>query len=362
MPNESLPNQVWSSDDAWARVLRAGLTPLAWTYGAVVATRRLLYERGVIASYPTAVPAISVGNLTVGGTGKTPIAAWLAAMFLERGARPAIVLRGYGGDEPLVHRVLNPQVPVIVAADRVAGVAQARAMGCDLAVLDDAFQHRRARRLKDIVLVSADRWDDNQRLLPAGPWREPLESAVRASLVIVTRKGASLPIAEMVRDRVQAIAPGVPMAIAHLAPEELRSASGDACLPLTMLRGVDVLAISAIADPAAFRTQVESLGARVRVVTFADHHAYTGFDVSRLAAEGERVDYVVSTLKDCVKLASLWPRAARSLWYVSQRVGIDSGGDAIDALITEALTARSTLNLSTAGAPTAGLLEPPYGH
>src|SRR5690242_15793153 len=99
----------------------------------------MLYDTGVFASHDPAIPAVSVGNVTVGGTGKTPVAAWIATELVERGARPAIVLRGYGDDEPLVHARLNPNVPVIVAADRVAGIAQARDTGATIAVLDDAF-------------------------------------------------------------------------------------------------------------------------------------------------------------------------------------------------------------------------------
>ena len=95
---------------------------------------------------------MSVGNLTVGGTGKTPIAAWIAAGLLARDAHPAIVLRGYGGDETLVHKRLNPTIPVITNADRVAGVIEAQRQGADVAVLDDAFQHRRVQRLGPVLI------------------------------------------------------------------------------------------------------------------------------------------------------------------------------------------------------------------
>src|SRR5690348_7442624 len=130
------------------------------------------------------LPTLSVGNVTVGGTGKTPVAAWIAAELIDRGARPAIVLRGYGDDEPLVHARLNPDVPVIVAPDRLEGIARAAASGADVAVLDDAFQHRRAQRTADIVLVSAERWTRTPRLLPAGPWRESLRALRRTSMIL----------------------------------------------------------------------------------------------------------------------------------------------------------------------------------
>src|SRR5690349_18685175 len=157
MAEATLIERVWFGTDAWARGGRLALAPLEAVYGAAVTLRGKLYDAGILRTRETAIPAVGVGNLSVGGTGKTPFAAWIARALANRGARPAIVLRGYGEDEPLVHRVLNPTIPVIVAADRVRGTVQARSTGADIAVLDDAFQHRRARRRADIVLVSADR-------------------------------------------------------------------------------------------------------------------------------------------------------------------------------------------------------------
>src|SRR5471032_2745808 len=166
---------VWESSAIGARVVRAALIPFSWVYAATVAARNAAYDRGWLRSHRLALPAISVGNLSVGGTGKTPVSAFIAARLAELGARPAIVMRGYGGDEPLVHARLNPGIPVVVTADRVRGTADARANGRTVVVLDDAFQHRRAKRDADLVLLSADRAGP-VRALPAGPWREPLTS------------------------------------------------------------------------------------------------------------------------------------------------------------------------------------------
>jgi tetraacyldisaccharide 4'-kinase len=142
-------------------------------------------------------------------------------LLTEKGAKPGIVLRGYGGDETLVHERLNPGVPVVVAPDRVRGIREAIALGVDVVILDDAFQHRRASRDFDIVLVDADSWFGSPRLLPAGPWREPLESARRASLVIITRKTAGKEKVEDARRAIVAAAPGIPIAVAHLAPQHI---------------------------------------------------------------------------------------------------------------------------------------------
>src|SRR5207248_2497521 len=103
--------------------------PAERIFGGVVGARDILYDAGWLPAEDTAIPAVSVGNLTVGGTGKTPIAAWIAAGLLVRGAKPAIVLRGYGDDEVLVHRALNPDVPVFVAADRALAIAEAAKVG-----------------------------------------------------------------------------------------------------------------------------------------------------------------------------------------------------------------------------------------
>src|SRR5262245_13262679 len=182
---------MWQSEAPWATVTRALLAPASVLYGGVTGIRNSLYDRGTFASVTSSIPVVSIGNLAVGGAGKTPLSAWVASELASRGAHPAIVMRGYGDDEPRVHALLNPDVPVVVNADRVAAVQVAAARGADVAVLDDAFQHRRIARIEDIVLVSADGWTGSVRLLPSGPWRESPRALKRASFVIVTRKAAS---------------------------------------------------------------------------------------------------------------------------------------------------------------------------
>ena len=159
---------IWTGRGKPARVARALLAPAEVLYRAVVVTRGKFYDWGIFRAKRFSVPVLSVGNLSVGGTGKTPVAAWLARRFAGMGSVPAIVLRGYGGDEILVHERLNEGIPVIASADRVRGIREAIAEGVDVVVLDDAFQHRRARRDADVLLVSADAWTGKPRLLPAG--------------------------------------------------------------------------------------------------------------------------------------------------------------------------------------------------
>src|SRR5687768_3793081 len=342
MRDPGFVERIWRGEDAGAVIGRAALAPAEALYAGIVALRGAMYGTGLLRSHELALPSVSVGNLSVGGTGKTPVAAWIAAELISRGARPAIVLRGYGDDEPLVHATLNPSVPVIVSPDRVRGVERASVVGADVAVLDDAFQHRRARRSADIVLISADGWPKRVRLLPAGPWREPLRALGRASLVIVTRKAASAEDAAVVVAAVARAAPRLSVATMHLRADALRGAGHPGERALASLAGLDVQAIAAIGDPHAFVQQLEAAGARVRPAIFADHHAYTVADAERIALEGARADLSVCTLKDAVKLAHLWPRAAAPLWYVSQRVSVERGAVAIASLLDSLVAMRNS--------------------
>lgn len=351
--------RVWYGDDGLARGARLALRPLGALYGLVVAARGRLFDSGLLQVHDTELPALSVGNLSVGGTGKTPVSAWLAAELEARAARPAVVLRGYGDDEPLVHAILNPRIPVVTNADRVAGIREARERGADVVVLDDAFQHRRAHRVADVVLLSADRWGPPPALvLPAGPWREPLVALRRASLVLVTRKAASAARAAEVVNAVRAAARGVPTAVVHLAPGEIHPAPGTLGAregaALSALAGASVFAISAIGDARAFHQQLVGCGARLSPppAAFPDHHAFDAGEAARLARQGEAAERVVCTLKDAVKLAPLWPRAGPPLWYVSQRVTPEEGADAVEEVLRTVLDARvgrGRVNLDTTG-------------
>ena len=331
---------VWRSRSPLASAARALLGPLELAYFAATATRNALYDRGALPAVAPPIPALSVGNLTVGGTGKTPIAAWAAGELRRRGATPAIVLRGFGDDEQLVHGRLSPGVPVIVAPDRLRGAAEARAVGADVIVLDDAFQHRRIARSADWVLISADRWTGRRHLLPAGPWREPLGALARGTVAIVTRKAASPADAAAVAAEVRAAAGGIPVVVVHLALDALHSADTPDTRALESLLGARVLLLSGIGDPGALRAQLAAEGAVVQSLTFPDHHAFTDAELAE-AARAAGDDMVVCTLKDAVKVAARWPRGAPPIWYVSQRVRVEDGVDALARSLESVLRART---------------------
>lgn len=338
---DRLVGRFWESQRPGSRALRIALGPASWVYGIVVAARNAAYDSGTLAVHSLGLPTVSVGNLTVGGTGKTPVAAWFAGRVAESGGRAAILLRGYGGDEALVHRAIAPGALVLTGRNRVRTAQEARSAGATAIVLDDGFQHRRVHRDADVVILSADR-HRQVRLLPAGPWREPLAALGRATHIIVTRKSTSPLRAREVLGFVAQIAPGARTAIVHLAADRLVRWGGSDVLPLERLGGAVVLAISGIGDPRAFEGQVRAAAARVASRTFGDHHAYTVADADRLAHDAAGADYVVCTLKDAVKLGPLWPPGAPPLWYLSQRVNIESGAEALEGVV-RSLTRSASL-------------------
>jgi tetraacyldisaccharide 4'-kinase len=336
--------RVWYGTDGLAHAARVALAPAERLFAGLSGLRTLLYDAGWVKGTTPPIPVVSVGNLTVGGTGKTPVAAWIARWLHDHGARPAVIMRGYGNDEPAVHRELNPDVEVILDADRRRGVAEAGHRGADVAVLDDAFQHRQLKRTVDIVLISADRWWDEVHLLPAGPWREPLSALRRADLVIVTRKAATHDVVERVHTALSGIAPRVPRVSVHLAADDLVRVDGPGRAALSTLHGERVTVVAAIADPAAFVRQLEACGARVDPMVYRDHHDFDAADIDRIIASASGSGRVVCTLKDAVKLRNRWPRAAPTLWYVSQRVIVERGVGGIEQLLEAALRARHPEN------------------
>ncbi len=281
-----------------AALLGAALLPAEAMFRTAVAARSAWYGRARLPSPP--IPVVSVGNLTVGGTGKTPVVRWLGDWFRERGAEAAVVVRGYGRDEVMLYRRWFGPGAVFVGADRREGVRAAAASGCDVALLDDGFQHRRVRRKLDLLLVAAeDPW--RVRLLPRGPYRETLAAARRATHVLVTRRTASRAAAAAWCERLSRSAPGVSIVEAEMRMGGWRDlAGGPAAPPLG-----DVLAVCAIARPGAFATGLAELlpGSDVELAAHPDHHAYTRRDVAGLLARlGGRT--IVCTAKDAVTLAA----------------------------------------------------------
>ena len=318
-------------EDSGGGALDAALLPAALAFRGLSALFHAGYDRGWRRQVRLTVPVISVGNLTVGGTGKTPFSRWLVEKLRADGRRPALLHGGYGQDEPALHREWNPEIPVFAARDRIASGRAAIAGGTDVLVLDDGFQHRRLARSLDIALVSADSWTERRAFLPRGPWREPLTSLGRADVVVVMRKTATAAraadVAAELRSHLRADAA---LAGAVLEPAGWRAASGLPGEP-----PAEGVAVSAIADPGSFEAQAEAAGVRLADrLRFPDHHGYTAADAEaiRKRAGGQAI---LCTGKDWVKLRHLLP--PDDVWVLEQRLHFDFGVDALMAGIERAV-------------------------
>jgi tetraacyldisaccharide 4'-kinase len=269
--------------------------------------RTMAYRRGWLPTHSLGAPVIAVGNLTAGGSGKTPIASWIASWYAAAGIIPGVLLRGYrGGDEALVHAERVPQAKVVADPDRVAGAARARAEGAKVLVLDDAYQRLDVARDLNVAVVSAETSRAVRWPLPAGPWREGLPALARADLLVVTRKRAP---SEDARTYARSLArwTAAPVAIARLEVTRYAGLRTGTEVDASALAGRRVVAASGIADPEAFIAQTKATGAAVQAATWRDHHDFRDEDVAWLAKAARRADHLVVTQKDAVKLRDRWP-------------------------------------------------------
>jgi tetraacyldisaccharide 4'-kinase len=304
------------------------LSPLAALFRLGVLCRRLAFKIGARRAERVGAPVVSIGNVTVGGTGKTPAALWLATRLAEAGHRPAIVSRGYGGalqgrilraapagraagegeggiaevgDEAVLLAERFPG-PVVCGVDRVAAARLAiERHGADAIVLDDGFQHWRLHRDLDIVLIDGAAGIGNGSVLPAGPLREPLSALRRAGAIVRTKGSAAAGLAE----RLGAVAPDTPVFAADLTARATVAALDGALVerPLGDLVGRRVVTVSGLAQPQSFYDLLGQLEVRpVAVLEFPDHHDYAAADWQRINHAAHGADLVVCTEKDLVKL------------------------------------------------------------
>lgn len=332
---------------AGADVLRGLLRAASLLYRAVMAARRGYYR---LAARRVAVPVISVGNLTVGGTGKTPLVALVARRLAALGHRPVIVSRGYrraagqaAGDETSdLRRLLPASVRQIEARDRYVALARAiRSEPHDVAVLDDGFQHLRLWRNLDLVTVDATQPFGYGYCLPRGLLREPVSALRRAGAVVLTRCDQAAPegLADVER-RVRAhLRPGAAVLHAVHRPTRLLVADGTSA-PLESIRGRPCFAFCGLGNPEAFHRTLADLGAvAAGRRDFDDHHAYTAADAAAIAeaARAAAAEWIVTTTKDFTKAAAQelrehWP-AGLPLAAVEVDMELSEGDQALDALL-----------------------------
>jgi tetraacyldisaccharide 4'-kinase len=294
------------------------LQPLSWLYGAIVGARRRAYGAGWLRRQRVARPVVVVGNLTVGGTGKTPLTIWLARELSARGLKAGIVSRGYGarvngeprqvtegssshevGDEPLI-LARRSGCPTMVGADRVAAAVALIARGVDVILADDGLQHLRLERDCEIVVIDGERGFGNSRLLPAGPLREPLQRLVRADVLVVNGAPSHASLLPALGGRVT-----IGM---RLTAAEAVALEGGAVRPLAAFAGQRVHAVAGIGNPERFFATLRAQGMEVIAHPFPDHHAFA----ARELEFGDRLP-VLMTEKDAVKCTG---STDGRLWYV----------------------------------------------
>jgi tetraacyldisaccharide 4'-kinase len=300
------------------RLLLLFLTPAGWFLGLIGFVRVLFFRWGLFPSYRANVPVISVGNLAVGGTGKTPIVDHVVKYFLSLGKRVAVVSRGYGGrkgrgvkvasagagpilppeicgDEPYLLALRNPQALVFVASRRAQGVRLAEKRFCaEVIVLDDGFQHLAVRRDLDIVLLDALHPLGNGKVLPAGLLREFPSALQRGDLFLLTRSEVEAPQ--------NIVLPGPVLHCRHVLADVAVSLTEDE-LPLTALVGKKGVAFAGIGDPECFFTDLAAHGLTLEdTLSFPDHAVYKPAEIERIANATQGTDYLVTTEKDGVKL------------------------------------------------------------
>lgn len=295
-----------------------------------MASRNRGYDSKRKESVRLPAPVLSVGNLTVGGTGKSPLVDCLARLLGGRDRRVGIVSRGYGrrsegvvvvsdgtsilassreaGDEPMLLARRNPAACVVVGEDRVeAGRIALNALGCDTLLLDDGFQHRRIRRDLDLLVIDASNPWGNGQLLPGGPLREPLSSFRRAGGVVLSHADRSSPEEELIR--VVREYTDAPIFRTYHSPSFWKGLAGEDRQKADILRGRRVVAFSGIGNPESFRRTLETMEIEVaESIVFRDHHWYTRRSLDRILRTAERwgADAVVTTEKDAVRLPEGW--------------------------------------------------------
>ncbi len=317
-------------------LLRLAEVPTTW----VVRARNLRYDRGTNRIHQAGVPVVCVGNLTLGGTGKTPLVEWISRWAEQRRVRVAIVSRGYGSqagspnDEALELAHALPGVPHVQHANRVAAACEAvERHGAQLIVLDDGFQHRRLGRELDVVLLDATEPFGFEHLFPRGTLREPIGSLRRASVVVLSRADMLDETArEAIRRRVAQHAPEAAWCEVEHRPTKLVNHAGK-CLPLEQLTGHKIAAFCGIGNPAGFRHTLSSLGCRpIAWREFADHHSYGPQDIESLRdwSVAAGADMAVCTRKDLVKL-QVEQIGNAPLWAVDIELRFLQGQDALEA-------------------------------
>lgn len=310
-----------------AAYLRAPLRLCSWAYWLAVAGRTALYQKGLLPREQLACPVIAVGNISVGGTGKTPTVCHLARQFVQRDCRVVVLTRGYRGrliGEPQIvsdrHSVLLsadavgdeacmlarklPGVPVIAGKDRVAaGLLAATRFLPDMIIMDDGFQYHRLERSLDIVLINGRNPFGNGFLLPRGPLREPLSALRRAGVIMLTKTSSAGDSSQKLAASLRHYNAHAPLFSSQVHPGRLYDAHTLRDIPREHMAGRRIVALCSIGDPESFFEMLAGLHPAVlERLAFADHHLYGPADYGLIRSRAEQADYLITTEKDIAKL------------------------------------------------------------
>ena len=336
--------QAWEGDPsspAWSRMLAKSLGPLGSLYGAAMANRRRRYEAEKANVSKIPVPVVSIGNLALGGTGKTPTVAWLVEKLILNGRKPAVVSRGYGGrpkdvmvvgdgkgslmaappaaDEAAMLARRYPDLLVLTGAERSFVAKKAvEEFGADVVVLDDGFQHLALHRDMDVVVLRGDSPFGNGKVVPAGVLREPVSALISADAVLLTGECAG-----RTREEIQSLVPDIPVFTGHLEPDALLDSRGENTGSPDELKGARVVAVSGLGNPHGFEKMLESLD--VEVIAhheYPDHAHYALADGVRLVSSMQKTgaDFILTTEKDAVKLSPLLSNAPHRVLRVVMKI------------------------------------------
>jgi len=327
------------------------LRAVSMLYAIGICVRNLCYDKGWLKTRGVSVPVISIGNITTGGTGKTPLVIWMCKLLHEKGKACAILTRGYKAeqgkltDEPAILAKLCPDAKIVINSDRFAGAVKAtEELGAEVLVMDDGFQHRRLRRNLDILAVDAMCPFGYSRLLPAGLLREPVISIRRADAVVITRfNRVSHEKTEELKKQIECISPGIVVAMAVHKNLEAKLIKGQS-LSIDELREKKIFAFCGIGNPKGFLDQLNDYGLTiVGSKVYNDHYQYCEMDVSDIYQEAVFLgaDLILSTQKDWVKTALLLQKKEEIPFaYLSVEIEFLEGADKIETLLDKAMASK----------------------
>ena len=355
MDQNAYRNLVAGTDKSWGKkTLRLSLKTVSCAYSAAVRCRNWMYDKHLLKSHRCESSVISIGNITTGGTGKTPLVIWLCKHLNEKEQNTAVLTRGYKTehgkltDEPAILAKSCGQASVIVDSDRVRGAQKAITQSnARVLVLDDGFQHRRLRRDLDIIAIDGTCAFGYEKILPAGFLREPLKGLKRADAVVITRyEQASPETTDGIIERIKKINPNILIAKAlHEHPFAVMIKGQK--LTIEQLREKNIYAFCGIGNPDAFMNNLKNLGLNVvGHKIYNDHHNYSENDITDIYEEARYMDadVVLSTEKDWVKTALLVkPQSDIIFAYLALKLRFIEGGDELKQLVDR------TVNSDTKG-------------